>query len=293
MIFIDTVPTYDESLTVDVTVIEESLKHWNISAQIVVSSLHQDPIRATRIVISGIHKHHAVSDLTQFTLDTQQHLFSTQLDSCIDHRFDIVGFSTHSTHISNLTLNDCDAYTPCRFSSRIPDAILDDTVRGVLHLEHPGTELAVEVRHSSKGIPFFIPFQCDSSPNQIYFRTITPYEFARLYFASADPQVVRACQHLLMSDATYSRLSGAACPWLVSQAIVKAIIDQQFHEVFEIPNSTPQVARCLLIKLLPTAEDWKACYALDKDTNYLISRLTKDPTPLEEKEIHNVHKAYW
>ena len=226
MIFIDTVPTYDESLAVDVTVIEESLKHWNVSAQIVVSSLHQDPIRATRIVISGLHEHHTVSNLTQFTLNTQQHSILTQLDSCIDHRFDIVGFSTHSTHISNLTPDNCDTYSPCRLLSRIPDTILDNIAQGALHLEHPGIELAVEARHSSKETPFFIPFQCDSNPNRIYFRAITPYEFARLYFASIDLQVVRACQHLLMSDATYSKFSGAACPWLASQAIVNAITDQ-------------------------------------------------------------------
>ena len=53
------------------------------------------------------------------------------------------------------------------------------------------------------------------------------------------------------------------------------------------------IVKCYLTQPLPTKTDWKTVYASDKDTNYLISRLTKDPSPLTEEEICCVHHAYW
>ena len=83
------------------------------------------------------------------------------------------------------------------------------------------------------------------------------------------------------------------CPWCSAKAIGVTIIDSGILDTQYTEQSiSSKIARCHVIKPLPTSDDWKTNHAKDTDTNYLISRLEKDKTPLSDTEFRQVNKSY-
>ena len=69
--------------------------------------------------------------------------------------------------------------------------------------------------------------------------------------------------------------------------IDSGILNTQYRDHYVSSN----VAHCCIVKSLPSPDDWKNAYAKDLDTNYLISRLTKDKSPWVEHEVKQVNQS--
>ena len=71
-----------------------------------------------------------------------------------------------------------------------------------------------------------------------------------------------------MRDDTCSKLSHSMLPWYTAGDISEALLQQHLPYIFDQNYCPPHnIVRCHVIQPLPSAEDWKAAYALDRDTN--------------------------
>ena len=139
--------------------------------------------------------------------------------------------------------------------------LLPKEVHPILHASHPGRELPQYLRFTKCETPFFVYF---ISQKIINVRTITPLEYSKVNLAGCDTSFFREITHLLIRDDTCSKLSHSMLPWYTAHDITDALTQQRLSYIFDQNYCPPHnIASCHIIQPLPSAEDWKAAYALD------------------------------
>jgi hypothetical protein len=242
-----------------------------------------DAVAAGRFLKKGNQRCRSPEPLTTFETEPDLHDQPSNLGQYVMHDFDTAMQSF--AFIGDVDIKPSD--TP-----RIPSILLDrsDKLNSIPILDdrYPAVE-----RLDNTSPPFRILRRGIITSLVHRSRYVATLELLRFYLGDIIAPALQS--HVLSQLPEDSSLIPWVkfCPSNTALYIVTKAVDKQlFYCNHTRHHKHSSIARCHLTTQLPTTDDWKSSYALDKDTNYLIGRITTDKTPLSEHEIRNVHESY-